>query len=202
MIRLLLAIALVCSSITAAETEAKLPTPAQTALDRLAKADAKLAADYRKALAVERSKAMAELEKVQKATTKAGDLDGALAVKAKLDELRAAQEAEAGDLLGGDRPAVPADLSKQVVGRWNLTKANGASGTAEFTAGGMAVVSLGPFTIGGRWRIEKDRVLVTWANDESKLENLAFDGPDRLAGDSFDAGKNGITCTRIKAAAK
>jgi hypothetical protein len=206
MIRILCsAVLILCvTTVYTGEAEPKLPAPAQTALERLAKADAKLVADYRKALAAERVKAIAELERIQKTVTKSGDLDGALAVKGKLDELRAAQDADASDLLA-EKPVGPPtsnDPNKLVLGRWTFNKTNGTGGTVEFSPGGGTLVVVGQFTVPGRWRIEKDRVLIAWAGDETKWENMAFDGPDRLAGDSFDTGRNSVTCTRLKQPAK
>ena len=192
------------TALRAAEPETRLPAQAQAALERLAKAEARFTADYHKAVAAERVKAVGELEKVQKAVTRSGDLDGALAVKAKLDELRAAQDADADDLLA-EKPVgtpVASDLGKLLLGRWSLAKSNGAAGTVDFNPGGVAVVSIGHLTVAGRWRFEKERLLITWAGDESKWENLAFDGPDRLAGDSFDTGRNSVTCARLKQPAK
>lgn len=198
---LLAAIAASCLAGEAAPpAESRMPPGAQATAERFAKAAAKLEADYRKALSAERARAISELEKAQKASTKAGDLDGALAIKARLDDLRAAQDADGEGLLPSDRPAAPntpTEFARQAQGRWSLTK-NGGLATLEINPGGLVNVSYGQISIGGTWRVEKDRVVINWGGDQTKWENLGFDGPDRMAGDSFDAGRNGITCVRIK----
>lgn len=202
MVRIVTALSLIACCLAAdaapdAKPEAKLPAAAQAVLDRYAKAEAKLESDHRKALAAERQRAIADLEKAQKTATKAGDLDAALAVKGQIEELQKADAADA-DALLGDKPAAPkADLAKQVLGYWMITKPSG-SAPCQIHEGGNVMTRVGQLMLPGRWRIEKGRVVITWMGDESKAESLAFDGPDRMTGDSFDAGKGGVTLTRLR----
>lgn len=175
----------------------KLPPAAQTTLDRLAKAEAKIDADAAKLRSAERQKAIKELDKALQAATKAGDLDAAMAVKARIEELRKADEADTAALLGDEKPALK-DPAKLAVGQWTLVKTNGIGGQVELLADKTAHVVAGPYSINGIWQIEKERLVIQWGANPMRAENLAFDGPDRLAGDSFDAGKDGIVMTRIR----
>lgn len=179
--------------------EPKLPAAAQSAIDRLDRAMVKLEADHRKAVSAERQKAMAELEKAQKTATRAGDLDGALAIRTRLEDLQKAEAADA-DALLGDRAPAKADLAKQVLGTWAIIKTGGAGGgaTCDINDGGNVVAHLGQLMVPGRWRVEKGRLVINWLGDEARWENLGPESADRMAGDSFDAGKNGISLTRIK----
>jgi hypothetical protein len=176
---------------------APLPPAAEAALDRLAKAEARIDADAARQRAAERQRTLKELERIQQAVTRSGDLDGALAVKARIDDLRA-QEAAAADLLGdGAAPArSPAALA---VGRWRVVKTNGVAGQIELRSDRTAQASAGPFVITGVWRIDQERIRITWGGDPARWESVAFDGPDRLAGDSHDAGTGGITMSRMPA---
>lgn len=188
---------LISTSILAGEAEpAKLPPAAQAAVDRLAKAEAKIEADAIKARSVERQKAMKELEKAQTTATKAGDLDGAMAVKGRIEELKKAEEADA-DLLGDARPAAK-DPAVLAVGSWNAVKTNGVTGLVDITADKTVKITAGAVIFTGVWRIEKDRLVINWGGSTQHAENLGFATPDRLIGDSFDAGKDGLTMTRVK----
>jgi len=190
-------VALLATVLAAGDAEpAKLPAAAQAALDRLAKAEAKIDADAAKLRSAERQKAMKELDKAQQTVTKAGDLDGALAVKARIDELKKAEEADSAALLGEDKPAK--DPAKLAVGSWSVSKTNGVNGQIELMADKMARVTAGPVTYTGIWMIEKERVVIHWGGSATHWENLAFETADRLKGDSFDAGKDGISMVRLK----
>lgn len=173
----------------------KLPAAAQAALDRLDKAEAKLEVEHRKALSAERAKAIAELERVQKTVTKAGDLDGALAVKARIEELQKAEAVDA-DALLGEKPAAKVDAQRAAPGRWELAK-GGGNAICTLREDGSVTAMLGQLPVPGRWRAEKGRLIITWFGDEARWENLAFEGPDRLVGDSFDAGKGGVSMNRL-----
>ncbi len=175
---------------------AALPPAAQTVLDRLAKAEAKIDADAAKARSGERQKAIKELDKVQVTTTKAGDLDAAVALKARIDELRAADEVDTAALLGESAPASK-DPAKLAIGSWNVVKTNGVAGQIELNPEKTARATAGPFVITGIWQIEKDRVVILWSGNPSRWERLGFEGADRLVGDSHDAGKGGIAMTRL-----
>lgn len=197
MLRACILALLISSTVLAGEVEpAKLPPAAQAAVDRLAKAEARIEADAVKARSVERQKAMKELEKAQTSATKAGDLDGAMAVKSRIEELKQAEETDI-DLLGDAKPASK-DPAVLAVGSWSAVKANGLGGTVDIVADKTVKITAGPVTYAGVWRIEKDRLVINWGGSMQHFENLGFASPDRLVGDSFDAGKDGITLTRLR----
>ncbi len=175
---------------------AKLPPAAQSVVERLAKAEAKIDADAAKLRSAERQKAIKDLEKAQATVTKAGDLDAALSVKARIDELKKAEELDGG-LLGDDRPA-NRDPAKIAVGSWQMTKTNGVTAQVEINADKSAKVTAGPLVFTGIWMVEKERIVIRWGGDPTKWENVAVEGPDRLAGDSFDAGRDGLVLVRMK----
>jgi len=106
------------------------PPAAQAALERLAKAEAKIDFDAAKARSTERLKAIKELEKVQVSTTKSGDLDVAVAIKARIEELRKLDEIAADELMGDAKPAAK-DPAKLAVGSWSATKTNGVNAQIE-----------------------------------------------------------------------
>jgi hypothetical protein len=185
-----------CEDAAPPADDAKLPAAAKASLEKLAKAEAKLEADYNKGLAGERQKTVAELDKAMKAATKAGDLDAALAVKARIEAL---QKQIGGEDLLGEGPKKPAvDLGKQIVGRWQVDKSNGINAIIEFQADGGVVAAAGPFTVMGRWHVEKDGIDLIWGMDPRRLERLQFEGPDRFVGDSYDAGPKGIRGQRMR----
>jgi hypothetical protein len=190
--------ALITLALAAGEAEGtKLPPAAQGVIDRLAKAEAKIDADAAKLRSAERQKAIKELEKTQATVTKAGDLEGALAVKGRIEALKKAEEVDAATLLGDETPAGK-DPAMLAVGSWNVTKINGIVGLIELAPEKTARASAGPYVITGIWQIEKDRLVIQWGGNPGRWENLGFEGPDRLAGDSHDAGKDGITMTRVR----
>lgn len=198
MLRVALLALLAIVALRAGDAEpAKLPPAAQTIVDRLAKAEAKIEADAAKLRSAERQKAIKDLEKAQSAVTKSGDLDAALAVKARIDELKKAEEAEANTLLGEDRPAVK-DPAKVAVGSWSATKTNGINAQIEIREDKSVKAAWGPIVVTGSWSVEKDRILIRWGGDPAKWENLGIESPDKLAGDSHDAGKDGISLVRVK----
>lgn len=85
-----------------------------------------------KEIAIAKTKAMTSLEKILKDTTKKGDLQGALAVKAAMEKLQL------------EARVVPAGAATQFVGRWS-----GPGWTAESFPDGTIVYSNG---VKGRWR--------------------------------------------------
>jgi hypothetical protein len=199
MLRSTLLSTLVVVALLAAEDAepAKLPPAAQAVVERLAKAEAKIDADAAKQRSVERQKAIKDLDKAQATATKAGDLDAALAVKARIDELKKAEEVDGASLLGEERSA-NRDPAKIAVGSWQMTKTNGVGAQVEINADKSAKVSVGAIVYNGIWMVEKERIVIHWGGDPTKWENVAVEGPDRLAGDSFDAGRNGLILIRMK----
>ena len=181
-----------------AAEEPKLPGDAQKILDKLTKSEAKLTTDYKKSVNTERQKSITELQKAQKDITKTGDLEGALAVKKQIEalyELIAADEDT--DLLGNKKVV---DVAKLMTGKWTFQKTNGFGGTFEAFPDGRINTSLTqPITLPpfpGKWEVKGEQMHITWVNDPSKLETLIFTAPNKLSGDSYDAGKNGFTASK------
>ncbi len=198
MLRSTLLSTLAAVTMLAGEAEpAKLPPAAQSVVERLAKAEAKIDADAAKQRSAERLKAIKDLEKAQATVTKAGDLNAALAVKARIDELKKAEEVDGASLLGEDR-AANRDPAKIAVGSWQMTKTNGVGAQVEINADKSAKVTVGTIVFNGIWMVEKERIVIHWGGDPTKWENVAVEGPDRLAGDSFDAGRDGLVLIRMK----
>jgi hypothetical protein len=143
------------------------------------------------------TKTIVELQKALKDATRSGDLDSANAVKAQMDELMARNDADSDTDLLGNRKADPAKL---VLGRWNWTKTNGGSGIFVFTDDGKVVCQIGLLNVPGTWTVEdRKQITIVWVGNVTRWEHLLFDGNDKLSGDSFDAGKDGISVVRIPA---
>jgi len=99
---------------------AVMPAAAQAVLDRLAKIEAKIDFYAAKARSTERQKSIKELEKIQVSTTKSGDLDAAVAIKARIEALRKLDEVDTDELMGEAKPAAK-DPAKLAVGNWSAT---------------------------------------------------------------------------------
>lgn len=93
--------------------------------------------------------AIAALEKVLVDLTKKGDLDGALAVRAKIESLR---KPETHDVLG--QPIVSPEQA--FLGKWNLV------GTGEIVIKPKGVASCS--VCGGKWSINDGKLVIAWAN--------------------------------------
>jgi hypothetical protein len=178
--------------------EAKLPTKAQEVMDKLEKSEGKLTSEYKKSLTTERNKSIVELQKAQKDTTKAGDLEGALAIKKQIEELQAKiAEDDDTDLLGSKAKV---DLGKMFVGMWNWNKSNGMAGSMEAFADGRVVARVTspreiPF-VAGNWELKEDKITLTWRHDPTKPETLSFTGPTKITGDHPDLGKRSFNATK------
>lgn len=197
LLSILAAVAFVCG-VPAAEAE--LPPAAKTALDKLEKNEAKLTAEHKKSMNAERSKTIGELQKVMKDVTKTGDLDTANAVKAKVDELIAKIEAEEDTDVLGNKKTV--DYAKLMTGIWTFQKTNGVAGTLEAFPDGRIIANVtAPLAFPGvpaRWEAKGQQILITWLHDATKVDTLGFTGPNKLAGDTHDAGKNSFNATKSK----
>ena len=195
---MLLLVAACVLSLSAAEVE--LPPAAKIALDKLEKSEGKLTAEHKKAVAAERNKTIGELQKVMKDVTKTGDLDTANAVKAKVDELIAKNDAaEDTDLLGNKKTV---DYAKMMIGSWTFQKTNGVTGTLEAFADGRVVAAItAPINIPVipcKWEAKGTQILLTWLGDPTKVDTLSFTGPTKLAGDTHDVGKNSFNASKVK----
>jgi hypothetical protein len=90
-----------------------------------------------------------------------------------------------------------------LAGAWEFQKSNGAAGVLEMNAAGTytaKITSPIPLTLPGKWEVDKKTGIVKllWLSDPNRSEMLTLTSPDKLSGDSFDAGKNGFHATRQK----
>jgi hypothetical protein len=98
------------------------------------------------------AEAAAKLEKIQVALTKKGDLDGALAVKAKVEELTKVEE----NVLG--LKPKPGPAVAQVAGVWQA-ECPGYRGVWTLTPDGKAVQDSG---LAGTWSVDGQVVTTNW----------------------------------------
>ena len=193
-----LLLSLTCMLAAEEAIETPVPAAAKVVLDKLAKTEEKLDQEHLQAVSVERQKAIDALQKVLKDATKTGDLDAANAVKARIDGLKAKNEADNQvDVLGNKKEPDPKTV---IIGSWDFDKSNGMSGTIEFVAGGGATARAGALVVPGHWEMVKEnRIHLVWFGDPSHWEEFAFTDRDKLLGDSSDAGQKGFRATRQKA---
>ena len=181
-----------------AEETSTLPKNAQAALDKLQRNEVKLNQDHKKAVNAERVKTIGELEKALKDITKTGDLNAALAVKKQIDDLNGKIEASEDTDLLGNKLAI--DYGKVLAGTWNFQKNSGPAGTMDILADGNLNASVTHpinLQVPGKWSVDKDgTITILWVNDPNRAEKLKYIAPNKLIGDSFDAGKNGFNATR------
>ena len=164
--------------VQAADTPAKLPRSAEPALTAYSKALADADAAYAKARLAASVAAIRALEKVLKDQTKAGDLDSANAVKAKIDELAD----KAGDA-PGDK-ATPAARERKPGGP--VTGADLAGvwicNTKPYTFmedGTIATPwSTGTYVISGR------TITLSWSDAANDTETFSADGR-KMTGTSY-----------------
>ena len=190
----------IVASCTLFAAETVLPPAAVTAMDKLEKSENKLTTDYKKAVVTQRIKTIGELEKVMKEVTKSGDLVLALAVKSKIDELMAKNDAENDTDLLGNKKSAPLDPAKLIVGMWDYQKTNTVTGTIEFMPSGNFTATVitpikYPF-IPGKWEIKGEKVVITWLGDETKVDTLTFTAIEKLVGDTHDLGKDSFTASK------
>ncbi len=191
---------LTCTIFQLPAEDAELPRTAIAALEKLEKNQSKLTADYKKAVVTQRSKTIDELEKVLKDVTKTGNLEVALAVKKKIDELQALNEAEYDTDLLGQKKSTKLDPAQLIIGKWDYQKTNTVVGTMEFMPNGNvtgAITSPGQYPyIPGKWVVKDDKIVITWVNDQTKVYTLTFTAVDKLSGDTYDVGTNSLTATK------
>jgi hypothetical protein len=101
-----------CFALRCIAGEAELPSSTKATMDAFTKSTDKLTLDYNKAMTDARSKAIAGLTKAQEVETKKGNLDGALAIKKKIEEL--GKDVDSADLLGIEKDPI--------IGKWGSAK--------------------------------------------------------------------------------
>jgi len=154
--------------------EVPLPVPVVKAEEAMETAVNRALAIYLKTVEAEVKKMQAALEKAKQDATKAGNLEIAMAIKAKQDALTVdavvAKGAESGgDLLGEGKP----DLAKMIVGKWDRSD----NTECDFRANGTG--SIGSIPV--KWSVVKETVCITFPNQPSwfmrlKQSDNGFDG--------------------------
>jgi len=150
--------------------EVPLPVPVVKAEEALETAVNKALAIYLKTVEAEVKKMQATLEKEKAAATRAGNLELALAIKAKQDALTvdAVVTNAAGrgaDLLGESGKV---DLAKMIVGKWNVSCSNtGWNGVHEYYLNGVAKCQ----NVTGKYTITGNTITVTWNNNTIDIIN-------------------------------
>jgi hypothetical protein len=107
--------------------EAELPSSTKATMDAFTKSTDKLTMDYNKAMTDARTKAIVGLTKAQDVETKKGNLEGALAIRKKIEELVALDE-EGTDLLGAPKNPTTVEATLFATGCNNIeVRVNGVS---------------------------------------------------------------------------
>jgi ribosomal protein L7/L12 len=166
----------------------KTPPAVRNDYDRAQAAVVKLLNDFQKAAQKEADHLVADLTKELKDAMKKGDLDGANAINAKLEEIKtgawltAVQRSwldggEAGDLLTGN--LTPVDL----VGKWTITASDGWTDVLLLRDGGK-ITSTTDGELAGTWTITKTTVAISCTGDHAYL--LSMTQPGLLSGKGTD----------------
>jgi len=146
-----------------AEEEVELPRGAERAIER-----------YEREVADAREDLLESLDRELERATKRGELEVALAIKAKKEEFAGGET----DFLGNEDDAENrADLLNEslktlITNTWAM--ANGR--TVEFSKDGKAHTQKGGSRSSGKWRVEGEEVLVTWSNNITDTIPLPIEG--------------------------
>ncbi len=136
-----------------AQDDSKLPPDAQKIVAAFDAAAAKLRADVEKQIDKKALDAISDLRKAQENATKKNDLDGAVAIKAKIAALvpKDMPEIKSG-------PKDPAAM----IGKWMMSGAgNGAAWVIK--AKGQATSGEG---FDGNYKVKEDKIVITWSNGQ------------------------------------
>ena len=139
--------------------EVQLSFNAQRALDGYTRDTEKLQDSFDKDKAKLTDNVVKALEKELDATTKKGDLTGALAIKAKIDELNP------GLVFVESKPKVAVALIEAVEGKWFVTMDRGYTSPWVFTSKGRTIVSKDNR---GTYSSKGDTILINWVNGLSE----------------------------------
>lgn len=196
----ILSLALAASAAWAGDPPSKeappLPAPVVKAEETLDAAVSKAYAAYLKSVDAEVKKAQAALEKEKQAATKAGNLELALAIKAKQDALtvdavvaEAEKKIDADELLGG---AAKVDVAKVIVGTWKGTTAKFKNGLV-FSINKDKTASWNNGVGTGNWTQKGNVITVTWKTGyiytiEVNGDKITFKETNRI-GEVSDTGE-------------
>jgi len=164
-------------------------TPAvRNDFERATAAVVKLLNEFQKAAQKEADHLASDLTKELKDAMKKGDLDGANAINAKLEEIKSGawltavqrgwlDGGEPGDLLSGN--LTPVDL----VGKWTVTASDGWSDVLILHDGGK-ISSTTDGELTGTWTITKTTVAISCTGDHAYVMNMTQ--PGLLSGKGMD----------------
>ena len=152
----------------------------RAAYDRAQAAVVKLLGDFQKAAQKEADRLAADLSKELKESMKKGDLEGANAINAKLEEIKSGawlasvqrawlDAADSTNLLAG--VIAPADL----VGKWSIAASDGWTDTLLLHDGGK-ITSITDGDLTGTWVITKSTVAITCSGDHAFVVSVTQQG--------------------------
>jgi len=155
--------------------DAKMPADAQKIIDKYDKAIAEAKKVYDAAVAKARDQALKELKPIQTAETKKGNLENALLVKGKIEELTAEipKPAAEGDLSTPISPSIDTAVIA-VLGKWLI----GGKYPVEFNANG----TIRKENKIGKYVVEKGKVIVTWSEGWVDTLRLPKPGTSKMEG--------------------
>jgi len=145
-----------------------MPASARPAIEKCEKAVAEAKKVYDAACAKAHAQAAKDLEAAIKTETQKGNLDGALLIKAKIEEYKKDVAASP-----SSEPAV--GLKAQIVGKWTWHQGR----TAIFRPDGTATQYRGTSTFGdGKWSSQKDgQIQVRWGDNKNvAVDEVTIDG--------------------------
>jgi hypothetical protein len=143
--------------------DAKMPAEAKKVIDKYEASVEVARKAFDASVAKARDQALKDLKPIQVAETKKGNLDGAMIVKSKVDELstETSKPISEGDLA---RPTIPSVDPKVFYGKWKVTVPGGTySGIWEFKENGIAERSEG----NGTFEMKDGKIVITWPNNNN-----------------------------------
>jgi hypothetical protein len=145
-----------------------MPASARPAVERCEKTIAEAKKVYEAACAKAHAQAAKELEAAQKTETQKGNLDGALLIKARIEEYKA-------DAPGATAQPSTAKSDRLIVGKWSWHQGR----TAIFRADGTATQYRGAAEFGdGKWSVQKDgQIRTRWGDGKNvAVDDVEIDG--------------------------
>ena len=150
--------------------DAKMPAEAKKVIDKYETSVEVARKAFDASVAKARDQALKDLKPIQTTETKKGNLDGAMMVKGKVDELTAEipKPAAEGDLAKPLPPGTDPRVA-MLIGKWKVSaaSANWAS-TWEFKEGGV-IERYEKREAPGKYAIEKDKVHISWTDGGGPL---------------------------------
>jgi hypothetical protein len=137
--------------------DAKMPADAKKVIDKYDAAVEAAKKAYDATVAKARDQALKDLKPIQTAETKKGNLDAAVLVKAKIDELSSEtmKSTPENELANPTSPYITEPKASMVAGKWKVI---GPNWIWEFKVNGTT--SRGNYT--GKFVIENEKIIITW----------------------------------------